>query len=58
MSEECVSDRAKYIRIESVEDLVADVLGKWCSRCGRYTTPYVAEDNTYPCCNGCWQTYP
>jgi hypothetical protein len=53
--------------LETVEDLIADVLGMWCSRCKKITQPYIGEgrplgygayEGVWPCCNGCWQEYP
>lgn len=43
--------------LPTVDDLIADTLGKWCSRCQRVTEPYLGENNEWPCCDGCWRLY-
>lgn len=44
--------------VDTVDYAIDKILGIYCSRCERVTTPYVSDRNDYPCCNGCWQLYP
>ena len=43
--------------MNSVDDLIIKILGKWCEHCQRVTKPYLSENNKWPCCNGCWHEY-